>query len=98
MNSKTCGICKVGEDEVDFETRCKHHFHKICLEIWFDDGKKTCPCCNNELSNTEAIEKVLKEQNYDYIPSLFDSEKKDIFSLSIAEKKMELFNAFVEYL
>ena len=31
-------------------TPCKHVFHSICLEKWFE-RKKECPCCRSEIDN-----------------------------------------------
>ena len=100
MNSidpKICGICRDDESEVDFETRCKHHFHKSCIESWFEKGKKTCPYCTREISNSEVLERVLSEQNYEFVISLSKRQKKKLFLYSIADKNMKLFMFLVEH-
>jgi hypothetical protein len=88
-SSNICGICKKDESGVDFETRCSHHFHKSCLESWFEKGNETCPYCTREISNSADLEKILCEQNYESIPSLNTEEKMELFLYSIDKKNMK---------
>jgi hypothetical protein len=96
-SSNICGICREEGSKVDFETRCSHHFHKSCIESWFEKGNKTCPYCTREISNSAVLERVFSEQNYEFIISLSEKEKMEIFLYSIAEKNMKLFMFLVEH-
>ena len=44
--NNTCSICyqKLENIEDMIVTKCKHVFHKICLNIWFEKKSK-CPLC-----------------------------------------------------
>ena len=58
-----CSICL---NDIDHEcdsskTSCNHHFHKNCLEGWFnnlrnisDDESLTCPMCRHPFFTAEA--------------------------------------------
>lgn len=47
-----CVIClseiREGE-EINREVRCKHAFHKCCLERWVEHRGRTCPLCRGQL-------------------------------------------------
>lgn len=36
-------------------TRCKHVFHKACLDQWTSRGKQSCPLCRANLSSVLCI-------------------------------------------
>ncbi|XWS69085.1 hypothetical protein CRYUN_Cryun04dG0149300 [Craigia yunnanensis] len=40
-------LCGFGADEEVSELSCKHFFHKVCLEKWFDNKHSTCPLCRS---------------------------------------------------
>ncbi|KAF8015666.1 hypothetical protein BT93_H1249 [Corymbia citriodora subsp. variegata] len=47
----SCCVCLCGfeaEEEVS-ELNCKHFFHRVCLERWFENGHRTCPLCRSVL-------------------------------------------------
>ncbi|KAK6252463.1 hypothetical protein QUC31_014183 [Theobroma cacao] len=48
-NTVECCVCLCGfeADEEVSELSCKHFFHKVCLEKWFDNKHSTCPLCRS---------------------------------------------------
>jgi hypothetical protein len=84
------------ESDDDYETLCKHRLHNECFK---NGGNTTCTyCATMIISSSEGLEKILREQDYSYITSLTEEEKKEILIYSIAERNMELFNLLVERL
>jgi len=60
MKEETCPICR--ENECDFETRCRHFFHKDCLEAAFKNHYNlTCPYCTKQISFNRDVEKVFQD-------------------------------------
>jgi hypothetical protein len=53
MNEK-CMICieDINEDEEYFDIKCKHIFHKACLEIYLKNYNHICPVCRNEVGES----------------------------------------------
>lgn len=53
MNEK-CAICmdEMNEDEEYFDIKCKHIFHKGCLEIYLTNYNHICPVCRNEIGES----------------------------------------------
>ena len=53
MNEK-CMICidEMKEDEDYFDIKCKHIFHKACLETYLKNYNHICPFCRNEIGNS----------------------------------------------
>ena len=54
MDKNTCVIC-----QEDFSKRdkirvlqCDHHFHKKCIDKWFESSCR-CPLCNNNLNKQD---------------------------------------------
>ena len=56
LDSATCSICaqewQHGE-EVRKLTRCRHYFHKSCVDTWLRDHN-TCPLCRTNIVQTPA--------------------------------------------
>ena len=52
--NNTCSICYQKFDKVDdmIVTKCKHIFHKDCLNIWFEKKSK-CPLCRRFIYNNQ---------------------------------------------
>lgn len=52
VDGSQCSICreklKIGDMVV--RLRCKHHFHKACVQPWFKDNN-TCPNCRSEATD-----------------------------------------------
>lgn len=48
--SNPCPVCQeeFKEKDVGKELKCKHIFHKDCIEPWLN-MHRTCPCCRNEV-------------------------------------------------
>ncbi|KAL2559123.1 RING/U-box superfamily protein [Forsythia ovata] len=51
-SSVECAVCLCRIDEGDEvrELRCKHLYHRVCLDRWVRHGHRTCPLCRNNLS------------------------------------------------
>jgi hypothetical protein len=47
-----CNICMDDneEDKIYRELKCKHRFHQVCIDKWFE-GSKTCPICRQTMEN-----------------------------------------------
>ena len=60
LDSATCSICaqewQHGE-EVRKLTRCRHYFHKSCVDTWLRDHN-TCPLCRTNIVQTPATNRV----------------------------------------
>ena len=52
--NNTCSICYQKFEKVDdmIVTKCKHIFHKDCLNIWFEKKSK-CPLCRRFIYNNQ---------------------------------------------
>ncbi|GMN41557.1 hypothetical protein TIFTF001_010789 [Ficus carica] len=47
--NRSCGAktsADIDEEDVS-ELSCKHFFHKVCLDKWFDNKHTTCPLCRS---------------------------------------------------
>ncbi|CAA2938971.1 probable E3 ubiquitin-protein ligase XERICO [Olea europaea var. sylvestris] len=42
-------LCRFEGDEEVSELSCKHFFHKVCLEKWFENQHTTCPLCRSTM-------------------------------------------------
>jgi len=42
---KDCSICMEEVKEDGIKTECNHHYHKDCINSWFNIGRNTCPNC-----------------------------------------------------
>ncbi len=53
INEK-CMICieEMNEDEEYFDIKCKHIFHKNCLETYLKNYNHICPVCRNEIGES----------------------------------------------
>jgi hypothetical protein len=49
-----CMICidEMNEDEEYFDIKCKHIFHKTCLETYLKNYNHICPVCRNEIGES----------------------------------------------
>ena len=52
-------------------TTCGHHFHKNCLEAWYNTGNTTCPNCrefqpvnNNNIQNNNNRDNSISPNNW----------------------------------
>jgi len=58
-----CVVClseiREGEERSE-ELRCKHVFHKCCLDRWVEHQRRTCPLCRDQLLS--HIEKKKKSK------------------------------------
>ena len=51
-----CAVClsEIGGGEASSrELKCKHVFHRCCLERWMEHQGRTCPLCRDQLSSHE---------------------------------------------
>ncbi len=53
MNEK-CTVCllEMNEDEEYFDIKCKHIFHKDCLETYLKNYNHICPVCREEIGTS----------------------------------------------
>ncbi|KAH7677475.1 Zinc finger RING/FYVE/PHD-type protein [Dioscorea alata] len=49
-----CVVCMANmrNDEEIRELKCRHLFHKTCLDGWLEHGHATCPLCRSSLFST----------------------------------------------
>lgn len=52
----TCAICleKFTNNDLISDIRCKHAFHKKCINTWIKE-KNNCPLCKRDLINKKKI-------------------------------------------
>ncbi|RDY02908.1 RING-H2 finger protein ATL47, partial [Mucuna pruriens] len=53
-----CAVClnKIGEEDEDIRVlRCKHVYHKGCLDRWVGFKNATCPLCRGSVAPTRPI-------------------------------------------
>ncbi|XP_049782484.1 uncharacterized protein LOC126184158 [Schistocerca cancellata] len=43
-----CSICLIADDGLFVKTKCKHVFHKKCVDIWLREND-TCPMCRSNI-------------------------------------------------
>ena len=50
LYDKECTICleNFNENEILYELKCKHYYHKTCIDDWLSK-KRTCPLCRLNL-------------------------------------------------
>ncbi|KAL7602543.1 hypothetical protein Lser_V15G22375 [Lactuca serriola] len=67
LERKECSVCLSGFDDGDEIRRlkCKHTFHKGCVDKWLEQDRATCPICRS-LVLPEAI--VVKYSQRHQIP------------------------------
>lgn len=48
---KECSIClnKFNDIDICMLTKCKHIYHKECIDYWISKNKKTCPLCRKDM-------------------------------------------------
>ena len=49
---KICSICytKYGKEDLIRILKCKHFFHKECVDDWLLNYNSNCPCCKIDLN------------------------------------------------
>lgn len=52
---RLCLICRDEDENVNFQTRCQHYFHKSCLEGWAAKMEQ-CPLCRGRISHDLNLE------------------------------------------
>ncbi|XP_010261166.1 PREDICTED: E3 ubiquitin-protein ligase RNF167-like [Nelumbo nucifera] len=67
---KECVVClsKFEEGEEVRELRCKHEFHKDCLDKWLQQRQATCPLCRRSVLGDKIVFEQCQfqmEQSYD---------------------------------
>merc|ERR1712098_663425 len=62
-----CSICLQELQENIFQTKCKHKFHKECLEKWLDVSR-VCPLCKTALKRevNDGLDEVFQMAEYRY--------------------------------
>jgi hypothetical protein len=81
-------ICR--EYECDFETRCRHFYHKICLEL--ENAKNTipfCPYCTRNISLNSYVQIAIKsklEKEYLKSPEILS----EVLKCSVEEGDLDL--------
>ncbi|XP_041005466.1 E3 ubiquitin-protein ligase RHA2B-like [Juglans microcarpa x Juglans regia] len=52
-----CAVClsEFKEDEEIRKLKCKHIFHKDCLDRWLQHCSATCPLCRNKVLPDDAV-------------------------------------------
>ncbi|XP_006354695.1 probable E3 ubiquitin-protein ligase RHA2B [Solanum tuberosum] len=64
--SDTCAVClSAFEDgEQVRKLKCKHIFHKDCLDTWLQQDSATCPLCRNKVLPEEIVVKFRQHRNH----------------------------------
>nr|GMD13493.1 E3 ubiquitin-protein ligase RHA2B-like [Ipomoea batatas] len=44
-------LCKIEEGEEVRDLKCKHIFHRACLDRWLGTGRITCPLCRTHVKS-----------------------------------------------
>ncbi|WCJ31818.1 RING/U-box superfamily protein [Euphorbia peplus] len=82
MQSVTeCSVClsEFQEEESVRKLKCKHTFHKDCLDKWLQECRATCPLCRTKVLPDEIVSGFHRHQN----PVEYDgSDEEMIFLLS----------------
>ncbi|KAG8377352.1 hypothetical protein BUALT_Bualt08G0024200 [Buddleja alternifolia] len=61
-----CTIClsEIPDGEEGRELKCKHIFHRKCLDQWLrHDGAATCPLCRRVVLPKDTVEEYKRIQN-----------------------------------
>lgn len=63
--SDTCAVClSAFEDGEEVrKLKCKHIFHKDCLDTWLQQDSATCPLCRNKVLPEEIVVKFRQHRN-----------------------------------
>ncbi|KAM3290148.1 E3 ubiquitin-protein ligase RHA2B-like [Capsicum chacoense] len=63
--SELCAVClSTFEDgEQVRKLKCKHIFHKDCLDTWLQQDSATCPLCRNKVLPEEIVVKFRQHRN-----------------------------------
>ncbi|KAJ8543723.1 hypothetical protein K7X08_025341 [Anisodus acutangulus] len=81
---ETCAVClstfEEGE-EVRKLIKCKHIFHKDCLDTWLQQDSGTCPLCRSKVLPEEIVMKFRQHRNGQQ-PEYEGSDEELIFLLS----------------
>ncbi|KAI5009048.1 hypothetical protein ZWY2020_010096 [Hordeum vulgare] len=59
-----CAVCLSGVEEGDEvrELRCRHVFHRACLDRWLATPPATCPLCRSRLLTAPPVEEEGEEE------------------------------------
>ncbi|VAH41997.1 unnamed protein product [Triticum turgidum subsp. durum] len=59
-----CAVCLsgVGEGDEVRELRCRHVFHRACLDRWLATPPATCPLCRSRLLTAPPVEEEEEEE------------------------------------
>jgi hypothetical protein len=49
-SEEICSVCLEGENYVNCETNCSHHFHVDCLSRWISRNN-SCPMCRGNINS-----------------------------------------------
>ncbi|OIT28955.1 uncharacterized protein LOC107786351 [Nicotiana tabacum] len=63
--SESCAVClsPFEEGEEVRKLKCKHIFHKDCLDTWLQQDSATCPLCRNKVLPEEIVVKFRQHRN-----------------------------------
>lgn len=60
-----CSICLKElnvKKRIIVETKCKHHYHMICLDNWLE-YKDNCPMCRTKIKDYDVMNKLHKKRS-----------------------------------
>lgn len=80
---ETCAVClSAFEDGEEIrKLKCKHIFHKDCLDTWLQQDSATCPLCRNKVLPEEIVVKF-RQQHHNQQTEYEGSDEELIFLLS----------------
>nr|GLL32089.1 uncharacterized protein LOC109160807 [Ipomoea trifida] len=69
-------LCKIEEGEEVRDLKCKHIFHRACLDRWLGTGHITCPLCR---THVKPASRLLEEHLHQQEVIVFDfcSDRRD---------------------
>ncbi|CAL5203853.1 unnamed protein product [Lathyrus oleraceus] len=63
MDCSVC-LCDFEEGEKVRRLKCKHAFHKDCLDKWLQDYLATCPLCREQVLPEHVVSKHREHRNH----------------------------------
>ncbi|CAK9166951.1 unnamed protein product [Ilex paraguariensis] len=65
LESLECAVCLsvIEEEEEIRKLKCKHTFHKDCLDTWLRQDVATCPLCRKNLLPEDIMVRYRRRQN-----------------------------------
>ncbi|XP_022740743.1 uncharacterized protein LOC111292567 [Durio zibethinus] len=81
--SNECAVClsELEEGETVRKLKCKHTFHKDCLDRWLQQYRATCPLCRTKVLPDEIVAKYHSHRLQDQV-EYDESDEEMIFLLS----------------